>query len=118
MLQRKTRGGVDHISYSPSGRLLLGRDAANNVQVWDARNLEPGERIAAGDPREKLLDCFFRPGGLRFLQAHGYVSAEQDLPAGPPRPEHEALPGVMTRAEDQGWGWSATWRTRDRQHFA
>jgi WD40 repeat protein len=115
MRQRKTRGGIERIAYSPSGRLLVGQDAGNNVQVWDAQTLEPGERIAAGDPREKLLDCLFRPGSLRFLQAQGYVSAKQDLPAGAPRPEHQdVLPGNQTHG--YAWSWSA--RRVDTGHFA
>src|SRR5947209_8416524 len=99
MRQRRTQGRVQRLSYSPSGRLLVGRGWANVVQVWDAQTLERRQRIGAGDPREKLLDCFFRPGGLRFLLEQGYVGAERDLPAGPPRPEHEeVLPGPESDA--------------------
>jgi sugar lactone lactonase YvrE len=94
MRRQKTRRGLEHLAYSPAGRLLVGRDVRNDVQVWDARTLEPVETVPAGDPREKLLDCLFRPGGLSFLLAEDYCSAAQDLPAGAPRPEHQrVLPG-------------------------
>jgi WD40 repeat protein len=56
--------------------------------------LERLEVIPAGDPSEKLLDCLFRPGGQTGLRVQGYCSAEQDLPRGEPRPEHQrVLPG-------------------------
>jgi WD40 repeat protein len=119
MRQRKTRGSIDHISYSPSGRLLVGRDGQRNVQVWDAGTLKPVETIPADDPRERLLDCLFRPGGQRFLREQGYVGAGQDLPAGPPRPEHQDLLVEPPNPDPEvGWGWTATWRTWYTQHFA
>jgi hypothetical protein len=93
MRQRRTWGAVDSLAYSLSGRLLVGRHAGR-VQVWDAATLEKKEVIPAGDPSEKLLDCLFRPGGQTFLRVQGYCSAEQDLPRGEPRPEHQGvLPG-------------------------
>src|SRR5262245_26109047 len=121
MRQRRTWGGTEHISYSPSGRQLVGRDSGGNVTVWGALTLEPVERIVAGDPREKLLGCLFRPGGLRFLREQGYVSAQQDLPAGAPRAEHNVLPGPESQAQPgrrPGWAWSAAWRHVYTQHFA
>src|SRR5262249_17423196 len=69
------------------------------------------------DPRTNLFDCLFRDGGLRFLQVQGYVSATQDLPATPPRPEHQkCLPGFAPH--EYGWEWSATWHATYTRHFA
>jgi WD40 repeat protein len=100
MHQRGTRGEVRRISYSPSGRLLLGW-TGRGLQVWDAQTLAPRQSTPVGDPSELLLTCFFHPGGLRFLQAQGYVSAEQELPQGAARPEHQkVLP--------PGW-WEPKW---------
>src|SRR5439155_10696243 len=98
MRKLKSRGGTDRIGYSPSGRLIVARNSRHDVQVWDALTFEPGETVPAGDPREKLIDCLFRPGGLAFLRAQGYCSDEQDLPEGGPRPEHrDVLPGTSPR---------------------
>jgi WD40 repeat protein len=117
--QRKTKRGIERLAYSPSGRLLVGRDGQRDVHVWDAATLGPAESIPASDPRTRLLDCLFRAGGRLFLQTLGYCSAEHDLPAGPPRPGHEhALPGVGPQGVDVGWHWTATWRTMYPQHFA
>jgi WD40 repeat protein len=111
MRQRKTRRGIEQTAYSPSGRLLLGRDGHFDVHVWDALTLEPVEVIPAADPREKLLDCLFRPGGLLFLRVQGYVSNQQGLPDGPARPEHAAvLPGPAFRDD-----WVNTHYSRGNQ---
>jgi WD40 repeat protein len=119
MRQRRTKRGIERIAYSPSGRLLVGRDVQRNVQVWDAGTLEPGETIPPGDPREKLLDCLFRPGGPRFLREQGYVGAGQDLPGGAARPEHEnLLRGLPGPAQEPGWSWTAHLRNLYPQHFA
>jgi WD40 repeat protein len=117
MRQRKTKRALERIAYSPSGRLLIGRDGHNEIQVWDARTLEQVAFFPAGDPREKLFDCLFRPGGLRFLQEQGYVSAEHDLPTQAPRPEHQrALPSLEKWA--YGFAWSAASHQRYPRHFA
>jgi WD40 repeat protein len=98
MRKLKLRGGADHIGYSPSGHLIVARNARHAVQVWDAHTFEPSESIPAGDPREKLIDCLFRPGGLTFLRAQGYCSDGQDFPVGEPRREHrDILPGTCPR---------------------
>jgi WD40 repeat protein len=102
MRQRKTRGEVRRLSCSPSGRLLLGW-TSRGLQVWDAQTLAPRQCIPGGDPAASLCCCFFQPGGQRFLQEQGYVSAEQDLPQGAPRPEHEkVLPPAWW---EPGWVW-------------
>jgi WD40 repeat protein len=119
MRQRKTKRGIERLVYSPSGRLLLGRDGQRNVQLWDAVTLEPAESIPANDPRTRLLDCLFRAGGRLFLQKQGYCSAENDLPTGAARPEQEnALPTLEPQGAHVRWYWTATRRTTYTQHFA
>jgi WD40 repeat protein len=108
---------MERLAFSPSGRLLVGRDGQQEVHVWDATTLEPVERVPANDPRAKLFDCLFRAGGRLFLQTQGYCSAEHDLPAGAPRPEHQnGLPGLEPHI--YGWEWSATWHALYTRHFA
>ncbi len=115
MRQRKTRRGIEQIAYSPSGRLLLSRDGHFDVHVWDALTLEPVEVIPHPSPREKLLDCLFRPGGLVFLRTQGYVSNQQDLPDGAARPEHaEVLPGPAFRDD---WVHGHYSRGNQRDHW-
>jgi WD40 repeat protein len=108
---------MERLAYSPSGRLLVGRDGQQDVHVWDAATLEPAEDVPANDPRTRLLDCLFRAGGRLFLQAQGYCSAEHDLPAGAARPEHEnVLPGLAPHI--YGWEWSGTSHAMYTRHFA